>query len=269
MSTTRRPRLALPFTILSERDTVRLVAGEDFRYTLTGPELDAWLPGWLSGLDGRTRLDEALNRLPEQRRKSARELVDRLYGERVLIDGAAADAHLPFRRRLAPEGNAAWATGWQPVSEDKAVTLPVLCQDRLDYDQALRFNQRCRTSGTPWLWASTGPMSRAYVSPLFLPDAGPCLRCLLEHFRRLSPAPELYDALVTHAQKGGSVISVPFPPPAAAIVQQLLVWKAALAEEAVAPAALYRLHVLEVPSLEITSHRVLVDPECPECRPQS
>ena len=36
----RRPRLALPFTVLASPDSVRLVAGEDFRYTLTGPELD-------------------------------------------------------------------------------------------------------------------------------------------------------------------------------------------------------------------------------------
>jgi bacteriocin biosynthesis cyclodehydratase domain-containing protein len=258
----------LPFTILREGDTVRLVVGEDFRYTLSGPQLDTWLPEWLAKLDGRTLLEEALNRLPESRRGPARELVERLYGERVLIDGTAADAHLSARRRLALEGDAAWAAGWQPTVENATATLPVLCQDRLDYDAALRFNRRCREKGTAWLWASTGPMSRAYVSPLFLPDAGPCLSCLLDHFRRLSPAPELYDALVTHAQKGGSIAPVPFPPPASVIVQQLVLWKAALAEETVAPAALYRLHVLEVPSLEITSHRVLVDPECPECRPE-
>jgi bacteriocin biosynthesis cyclodehydratase domain-containing protein len=269
MNTPRRPRLALPFTILSERDTVRLIAGEDFRYTLNGPELDTWLGEWLSGLDGCTKLDDALHRLPEQRRGPARELVERLYGERILIDGTAADAHVVVRRRLVPEGDAAWASGWQPAAEDVALTLPVLCQDRLDYDEALRFNRRCRENGSAWLWASTGPMSQAYVSPLFLPDAGPCLGCLLNHFRRLSPAPELYDALVAHAQKGGAVVPVPFPAPATMIVQQLLLWKTALAEEAVAPAALYRLHVLEVPSLEITSHRVFVDPECPECRPRS
>jgi ribosomal protein S12 methylthiotransferase accessory factor len=109
-------------------------------------------------------------------------------------------------------------------------------------------------------------MSRAYVGPLFLPDAGPCLSCLLYHFRRLSPVPELYDALANHARAAGPVAAVPFPGPAAAMVQQLLLWKAALAGESEAPAALYRLHVLEVASLEVSSHRVFVDPECPECR---
>jgi bacteriocin biosynthesis cyclodehydratase domain-containing protein len=260
----RRPRLALPFTVLTERDTVRLVAGEDFRYTLTGPALDRWLPAWLADLDGTAPLEQALERLPEAHRAAARQLVDRLYGERVLIDPAAADVHAPASWRLTPEGNADWAARWQPGGEDGARPLPVLCQDRLDYDEALRFNRRCLETGTPWLWASTGPMSRAYLSPLFLPDGGPCLSCLLYHFRRLSPAPEFYDALADHARAGRPVVPVPFPQPAAAVLRQLVLWKAALAAEP-ATASLYRLHVLEVASMEVTAHRVFVEPECPEC----
>jgi bacteriocin biosynthesis cyclodehydratase domain-containing protein len=260
-----RPRLSLPFTILTDPDTVRLVAGEDFRYTLTAPGLDDWLPAWLAGLDGRTPLDQALRRLPEGRRGAAEQVVDRLYGERVLVDGTAADAHQPARRSLVIEGSAAWAVDWLPAANASGSALPVLCQDRLDYDEALRFNRRYLDTGSPWLWASTGAMNRAYVSPLFLPDAGPCLSCLVQHFRRLSPVPDLYQALTDHARQGGPILPVPFPPPAVAIVQQLLLWKASLAEEAEAPVALYRLHVLEVASLEVTAHRVLVDPDCPEC----
>jgi bacteriocin biosynthesis cyclodehydratase domain-containing protein len=265
MSATRRPRLALPFTLLTGADTVRLVAGEDFRYTLTGAALESWLPAWLNGLDGRTPLDAALACLPEAHQAAARALVDRLYGERVLIDGSAADAHVPARLRLVPEGSAAWARDWHPGTAESGAELPALCQDRLDYDEALRFNRRCLQTATPWLWASTGPMSRAFVSPLFLPDAGPCLNCLLYHFRRLSPAPELYDALCEHARAGGEVVPVPFPPQALAIVQQLLLWKASAAAAADAPAALYRLHVVEAATLEVSTHRVFVDPECREC----
>jgi bacteriocin biosynthesis cyclodehydratase domain-containing protein len=261
-----RPRLALPFTVLTGPDTVRLVAGEDFRYTLTGPGLDAWLPDWLAGFDGRVSLETALDRLPDKRRTPARQLVDRLFGERVLIDGTAIDAHLPGRYRLALEGSAAWSAHWQsPAVRSDGQVLPVLCQDRLDYDEALRFNRRCRDSRMPWLWASTGPMSRAYISPLFLPDAGPCLSCLFYHFRRLSPVPELYDALTEQGGAGLPIVPVPFPLQAAAVVRNLVLWKVALAEETEAPVALYRLHVLEVASLEVTSHRVFVDPECPEC----
>jgi bacteriocin biosynthesis cyclodehydratase domain-containing protein len=260
----RRPRLALPFTVLTAADTVRLVAGEDFRYTLGSPGLDHWLPDWLAAFDGRTPLSELVDRLPESQRPAARQLADRLYGERILIDGTAADAHAPNRFRLVVEGSAAWTATWKRASTGEH-ELPVLCQDRLDYDEALRFNHRCRTAGTPRLWATTGPMSRAYVGPLFLPDAGPCVACLLGHFRRLSPAADLYDALAEHVQAGGAVAAVPFPAMGIAIVQQLLEWKTELAAEPDANPALYRLHVLDAASLEVTSHRVFVDPECLEC----
>lgn len=261
----RRPRLALPFTVLTAADTVRLVAGEDFRYTLAGPELDAWLPTWLAGLDGRTPLAAHIQRLPESHRAAARELADRLYGERVLIDGTAADAHQPARYRLAVEGGAGWAVDGWPAAEPAARPLPALCQDRLDFHTAIQFNRRNLEAGLPFLWATTGPMARAYVGPLFRTDAGPCLGCLLSHFRRLSPAPDLYDALADHARAGGAVAPVPFPTAGAAIVRQLLVWKADLAAEPDAHPALYRLHVLDAADLEVTSHRVFVDPECPAC----
>src|SRR5262249_9506871 len=110
-----------------------------------------------------------------------------------------------------------------------------------------------------------GPRGGPSAGPLFRPAAGPCLGCLLPHFRRLSPAPGLYDDLAAHARAGRPLAPAPFPPPAAAVVRQLLLWKADLAAQAEAPAALYRLHVLEVASLEVTAHRVFVDPECPEC----
>jgi bacteriocin biosynthesis cyclodehydratase domain-containing protein len=260
------PRLAWPFTILTGKDTVRLVAGEDFRYTLSGSGLDVWLPDWLKKLDGRTPLEAAIGQLSEGLRSTARDVAVRLYGERVLVNGSATDLHRPARYRMVIEGSAAWV--WQPLSDEldpSAQSLPVLCQDRLDYEEALRFNRRCLLAGTPWLWATTGPMSRAYVSPLFLPDAGPCLSCLLYHFRRLSPAPYLYDELAAHSREGRAIVPVPFSKPAIEVVQQLLLWKAALASEDDANAALYRLHVLELASMEVISHRVWIDPECPEC----
>jgi ribosomal protein S12 methylthiotransferase accessory factor len=187
----------------------------------------------------------------------------------VLIDGPARQAHVAGRYQLRPEGSgplhAVLAEGLAGRHED-ALTLPVLCQDRLDYDEALRFNERCLAGGVPWLWATCGPMSRGYVSPVFLPDAGPCLACLLHGFRRLSPAPELYDELIEHARLGGAITPVPFPAPAVEILRQLVAWKAELLEQADPPAALYQLHVLEVSSLEVTAHRVIFDPECPSCR---
>jgi bacteriocin biosynthesis cyclodehydratase domain-containing protein len=108
-------------------------------------------------------------------------------------------------------------------------------------------------------------MNRGYVSPLFLPVAGPCLACLLGHFRRLSPAPEIYADLIEHARRGLLVRPVDFPAEGVAILRALVLWKASLLAHSAPPAAAYRLHVLETESMEVSAHRVFVDPECPDC----
>jgi bacteriocin biosynthesis cyclodehydratase domain-containing protein len=265
---TRRPRLALPFTILHEADVVRLVAGEDFRYSLAGPGLGTWLPDLFAAMQGRRTVEELIGNLEKERQTAAWELIERLYGERVLVDGPAAAAHPPARYRLVVEGSGPLAEALRQrtnQTENEARPLPVLCQDRLDYEAALAFNRRCRTGTSPWLWVTQGPMTRGYVSPAFLPDAGPCLACLLDHFRRLSPAPEIYDDLLAHVRKGHSVEPVPFPEEAVAMLAHLVLWKCALLINPDPPPALYRLHVLETDSLEVTSHKVFADLECPEC----
>ncbi len=263
-----RPCLALPFTFLTAPDRVRLVAGEDFRYTLEGLGLDQWLPKWLPNLDGRRTLEQALADLREELRPTARQLVARLYGERVLIDGPAAAAHWPRRARLEVAGNGPLRDGLAAPGEagPAGEVAHVLCQDRLDYAEALRFNRRRLEGSAPWFWVTCGPLSRGYVSPAFLPDAGPCLECLLAGFRRLSPAPELYVELAEHAAQGRPLAPAPFPGPAVAVLLELLRWKVELLAESAPPAALYRLHVLEVGALEVTAHRVFADPECPACR---
>ena len=261
MSDVRRPRLALPFTVLASPGAVRLVAGEDFRYTLTGEGLDRWLPSFLERLDGRRTVADAAAALAEQERRAAAAIVDRLYGERVLVDGTAVDAHPSAAHRVSVEGTGPLLDGWNaPASSGPAVH--VLCQDRLDYDAAHAFNRR-RLDGTePWMWATTGPLARGYVSPVFHPSSGPCLGCLLRHFRRRSPAPELYDALEAQPTE---IKPVPFPPEGVAILRNLVLKKAAMLADPAAPVAPYRLHVLELATLEVTSHRVFRDPECDAC----
>jgi bacteriocin biosynthesis cyclodehydratase domain-containing protein len=265
----RRPRLALPFTILSGADTVRLVAGEDFRYTLTGPGLERWLGDVLRRLDGTRTIDELVNSVGPDDRDSILQTLQRLYGERVLVDGPGESAHRAktyslvadgtggIRARLVQLGAAQHGTG---------EALAVFCQDRLDYEAALQFQRICRRESRPCLWASYGPMSRGYVSPLFLPDAGPCLGCLLRTFERLSPAPEIYRDLRQHARKGHEIAPVPFPESGVTVLAELALWKAQLVGEIQPPPALFRLHVLETETLEVTSHCVFVDPECPECQ---
>jgi bacteriocin biosynthesis cyclodehydratase domain-containing protein len=264
-----RPCLALPFTVLSGPGQVRLVAGEDFRFTLEAADLDTWLPDWLPRLDGRLSLDEALALLPGRHHNAARQLLDRLAGERVIVAGPVAAAHPARHHRLTVEGTGLLREALEPLADgpETGPVVAVLCQDRLDLDEALRFNKSRLASGTPWLWASCAAMTRGYVSPVFLPDAGPCLACLFGHFRRLSPLPELYDELVRHAQAGGAIASSVFPSSGLAILARLAAWKASEWLARPEPAeALYRLHVLEVGTMEVSSHAVLVDPECPSCR---
>jgi bacteriocin biosynthesis cyclodehydratase domain-containing protein len=263
-----RPSLAAGFTILTGPGRVRLICGEDRRYTLTAPGLEDWLPAWLPQLDGQRTLDEALALLPAERRDAGRQLAERLSGERVLLPAPAAAAHRPERFCAQVEGSGQLADGLRQliVAVPEARQVEVLAQDNLDLEAALRFNERCLEGTTPWLWASTGPASRGYVSPAFLPDAGPCLRCLLTHFERLSPAPEVYADLIAHAREGKPLTPSPFPDRGRDLLRDLVLWKIDLLDETDAPAALYRLHVLEVAALEVSAHRVFFDPECPACR---
>jgi bacteriocin biosynthesis cyclodehydratase domain-containing protein len=267
MSKTARPRLGLPYTVLQEKGIVRLVCGEDFRYTLRGPGLESWLPDLLTRCDGRRSLDELLASLDEVLRGPAQQVIDRLYAERVLVDGTAADAHAPHRYRLEIAGQGALADLLRASEPGKPAlpSLAILCQDSLDYEAANQFNRRCLRGSAPWLWASSGAMNRGYVGPVFLPGAGPCLACLLRHFQGLSPAPELYDALAEHVRAGKAVSPVPFPAEGMAILGQLVFWKLRQLQEPQPAPALYQLHVLETATMEVTTHRVFPDPECPEC----
>jgi bacteriocin biosynthesis cyclodehydratase domain-containing protein len=262
-----RPCLALPFTFLTSADQVRLVAGEDLRYTLTGPQIEQWLPDWLASLDGSRTLTQALAELPENTRESAGRLASRLLGERVLVDGPACAAHVGASYRLLIEGSGPLYDSLASLADQAdRPPLRVLCQDRLDYEEALRFNASCLQGKTPWLWLSWGALQRGYVSPVFLPDAGPCLACLLGHFQQRSPLPEVYDELRAHARQGKPIAPLPFPVRGQAILRELLLWKVVLLKEPVAPAALYQLHVLETATLEVTAHRVFAAPECSACR---
>lgn len=262
---TRRPRLSLPYTILTAPDTVRLVAGEDSRYTLTGPGVETWFPGLLANLDGRRSLHEILPLLSANDREPALKLIERLYGERILSEGPVMAAHPAQPYLLAITGTGKLASCLPRATDSTLPCLSLLCQDRLDYDEALHFNRRCLSGVTPWLWATSGPMERGFVSPIFLPDAGPCLACLIRQFQRLSPAPEIYSHLIDHAQRGQPIEPVPFPDQGIEILKALVCWKAALLSQLDPEAALYRLHVLEVATLEVTAHQVLKDPECPDC----
>jgi bacteriocin biosynthesis cyclodehydratase domain-containing protein len=263
-----RLRLALPFTIVTEPDTVRLIAGEDLRYTLQAPDIENWLPPLLEQLDGSRTVKELVDLLDPAMRETASAVLDRLVGERVAVKGTAADAHQAAKYKLVVTGSGPVADGLRnDNSDDSLDPLHVLCQDRLDYHEALEFNQERLRGNHPWIWITTGPMARGYVSPVFLPDAGPCLSCLLRQFQRISPAPELYDALIDHSRAGKPVEASPFPDQAAEMLLQIVQWKQAHLADEMPPAALYRLHVVDASDLNITTHRVFNEPDCPHCGP--
>lgn len=238
---TRRPRLAPGFTTLVDGDSLWLIAGEDVRYRLR-LEDPRWLAETLARCDGSRTVDELATH------PDARATLARLLEERVLVEGTAAQAH------VEPRGYRAIGSGPLVDMLGGDGEVVVFVQDGLDHQALLAKNRellhRC------WMWISTGPGGRAYVGPLFVPGAGPCAQCVLVHFKRLSPVPELYDVLLAHA---GPIAPTPFPPDALAIV-------AALARAKLAGAALYALHVVDVTTLTVTSHVPLADIECTACR---
>ena len=257
-------RLSLPYTLVPDGDRVHLIAGEDVRTTLKGSGLSEWLPALFEGLSTFS-LGEALDHVPQGHREQARDLIERLLGERVLTEACCcADVRPAFR--LVVEGIGAILDALQQREEPSdGEKLYVFCQDRLDYEAVVSFQQTRRERDEPWLWASYGALARGFVSPIFLPKAGPCFRCLLSGFIRLSPVPEIYEHLFDHKRAGGEIRPVTFPPAGVSILRELVVWKASLLAASPQPDAAFRLHVLETESLEISSHRVLIDPECSVC----
>jgi bacteriocin biosynthesis cyclodehydratase domain-containing protein len=265
--TNRRPRLAYPFTFLTESDAVRLVAGEDYRYTLTGAGLDRWLPDFLTRCKGKETLAALVACLAEGQRALAQQIVERLYGERVLVDGSAETAHAArsYGRSVTGQGVLCERLRRELTPDEGQPRILIFCQDRLDYAAALAAARGARQAGDAFLWVNYGAMQRAYVSPLLLPDAGPCLACLLHTFQRLSPAPEIYDALLAHGKQQRTFAAADFPAEGVEVLHALATWKLAQAELPAAPAALYRLHVLERTTFEVSTHRIFIDADCPEC----
>lgn len=280
----RYPRLALPFTVIPAADQIHLVAGEDVRYTLRIRPAAA-LADLLRRCDGRRSLDSLLEEQSPELRDAARSLLERLLAERVLVEGPLEMAARPGRYRLLVEGTGQLASLMQshadrtnqflvaaaPAGDGTGIAagpppLEILCQNSLNFHEALEFNRRClRERRGPWMWITAGPADRAYVSPVFLPQGGPCLGCLIRGFERLSPAPELYPALTAHGEREGDFQEILFPETATRLVEGVACWKCAALAEGPLPSALFCLHVIERRTHEVGLHRVLLDPACPEC----
>lgn len=260
-----RLTLAVPFTVIPEPGCVRLIGGEDLRYTLRGPEVEQWLPPLVDALAAGAARAEALARVPPAHRGSAEALLARLADERVLVVAAARPSPAPYRAAVRGEGPLADALRVQspPAPASAAPELLVLAQETMDLGAALAFDREARGSAAAWMWVTTGPVARAFVSPVFLADGGPCLGCLVTAFRRLSPAPELYDALLAHGARGGAFAPAPAAAEATLALAALAAWKARALAEPDAPAAIFELHVLELASFTVSAHPLAIDPDCP------
>ncbi len=245
---------------------VHLVGGEDVRFSIRVTGLAAGFAAILKQCDGKTPVDTLLLEVPELDRPRARQLLDRLHGERILCDGPVELVAIPSTQyRPTLEGAGAMVERLQSDTSG-GHEITILCQDTLDYRTAMEFNRRCLGSHRgPWMWVTTGPASRGYVSPVFLPEAGPCLACLIRAFQRLSPVPQFYEVLDRHSAQGGGFSPARFPAEGLAVLESLVRWKVGrLGQPPIAP-AVFRLHVLELDSMEVSLHRVYRDPNCPEC----
>ncbi|MBK7995428.1 MAG: hypothetical protein IPK14_19225 [Blastocatellia bacterium] len=262
-------KFAFPFTIISKQNIVKLVAGEDYRYTLTGANLDSWLPSLLAKIDGNKLTKEILENFDEPLKEQALAILERLYGERVLIENVVLKIATKENYKLEIFGSGKVFELLQNLAEkdfnkDSKNIIKILCQDRLDYQQILTFNQQRLMENSLFLWVSYGAMTRGFVSPIFFPNIGACLACLISQFKQLSPTPEIYQELIEQAPK--SIKAVNFPDYGVKMLEQLVLWKLSFLQETELPASIYRLHVLEISSLEISSHQVFIAPDCPGCR---
>lgn len=261
-----------PFSLVFEPGRLHLIAGEDVRYSLVIPEGQTWIAEWLSSFSQPHTVQQKIAALAASDQPMARGLLDRLCEERILVPATALQAHQARACRMVAVGEGEWPEAFRmgtPVFEVHPAAEPrpvqVLFQDRLDYDEALQFNQRQLQGSAPWMWVSSGAGARGYVSPIFLPHIGPCLGCLLLHFQERSSTPWVYDAMVLHKQRGGEIKPMPFSVSARNVLQHLAQWKWEEYAKADPSPGVYQLHVLELDAFEITSHEVWSHPGCAAC----
>jgi len=279
------PRLLPGSTVIAAERVVHLIAGEDFRFTIQTGDATEVIARVLPGCQGDRPLADLLTGLNPAQRDLALRIVDRLRSERMLFDGPPLPPpETPWQIEiegasiLAQRARELWPStagalcqflggSTTPNNPNPAgVSLVrVLVQQDLDLAQVLEFNRRqLAGEAEAWLWVTTGPLSRGYVSPVILKRGRPCLECLLRHFRRLSPAPQLYDALERPGEPAQFVPGEPAEP-LARIVLEIAGWKLRRLGQAPAAASQFALHVVEAETLETALHPVWLDPTCPGC----
>ena len=108
---------------------------------MTGLAIEEWLPPLLAACDGKHTVDQLLARVDGNQRIQARNLFERLYGERVLIEGTAFEAHSAREFHPMICGDGVLAKRMTATVAGAGNLLRVLCQDRLDYAEVLAFHR--------------------------------------------------------------------------------------------------------------------------------
>ncbi|MEM7151645.1 MAG: TOMM precursor leader peptide-binding protein [Myxococcota bacterium] len=253
-----------PLTVVPQPGCVRVLAGEDLRFTVRGEGLETWLPAVLAALGPGVSGTEASAHAPLAQRNDALEILARLTTERLLVEQASSKPTAALTVEVVGEGPLASRLRDQLPAPDTGASgaprLSLIVQSTLDYRWAREADLRAASEGHWRLWVSDGAAARGWVGPVMRPEGGPCLDCLLTAFERLSPEPELWRALLEHP---GPFATSTVPEAARDILCRITAWKLSGATESDVPAAVHRLHVLELATFEVNSHVVPVDPDCP------
>ena len=100
-----------------------------------------------------------------------------------------------------------------------------------------------------------------YLETLIWAEADRMSNLTVDQAKILAEGVEVIEHGINRIADGGkNVVEI------VAVLTELARWKVEQLGQSDAIAALYELHVLETASMEVSAHRVLLDPECPECR---
>jgi len=277
------PRLLPGSTVIAEDSVVHLIAGEDFRFTIQTGDATPAIARVLRGCQGDRPLADLLAGLDPAQRDLA---PSDCRPSAVRTDALRRPAPPSTRDSLAnrnrggqhprPAGPGVVAVHrWSALSVSGGKHNAEQPQPRrcLARSRAGPAGSRPRPGAgiqSPAIGGRGRGLALGHHGPPLArvcqpghPQTGPPLS-RVRHFRRLSPAPQLYDVLERPAEP---IRFVPGEPaePLARIVLEIANWKLRRLGQSPAAASQFALHVVEGETLETTLHPVWLDPTCPGC----
>lgn len=263
MSQISRPRLALPTSIIPDGRFLHLVCGMELKVSLELGEQVPHLARMLEKCDGSLTLEELVQDLGAHRPHGL-SLIEQLLGDRLLVDDLQPGSNRRKLHGISVEGTGPLALGLANL-DHQGESVRILVQDHLDLPAARAFNRRQLKLEQPYLWVTTGLADVGLVSPIFFPDSGPCLECFLHQYQKISIPSGIQEILNRQNEKTLTLGESEFPGEGLVMLQQLVRWKVRRLGLNLSGSNVFRLHVLDKTSLEISTHRIYKDPFCSEC----